>query len=45
MVENISVTALDRRTDAFELRLATGECVKASKVVMLPVVSRLVHSS
>ena len=34
MVEDIFVTALDRRPDGFELRLATGERIKAKKVVI-----------
>jgi cation diffusion facilitator CzcD-associated flavoprotein CzcO len=34
MVEDVSVTMLDRQTNAFQLRLATGECVRATKVVV-----------
>lgn len=34
MVEDVSVTRLDRRSDRFELRLATGEEVRATRVVV-----------
>lgn len=34
MVEDVLVTTLDKRTGVFELRLATGEEVEASKVVV-----------
>jgi cation diffusion facilitator CzcD-associated flavoprotein CzcO len=34
MVEDVLVTALDRRLDRFELRLATGEKIVARKVVV-----------
>jgi pyridine nucleotide-disulfide oxidoreductase len=33
-VEDVSVTALNRRNDRFELRLASGEKVRTSKVVL-----------
>jgi cation diffusion facilitator CzcD-associated flavoprotein CzcO len=34
MVEDVSVTVLDRQADKFQLRLATGEEVRAKKVVV-----------
>ena len=34
MVENVMVTALDRSSATFELRLASGEMLRASKVVI-----------
>jgi Pyridine nucleotide-disulphide oxidoreductase len=34
MVEDVSVTMLDRQTNGFQLRLATGEEVRATKVVV-----------
>ena len=34
MVEDVSVTMLDRQTNRFQLRLATGEEVRAKKVVV-----------
>jgi cation diffusion facilitator CzcD-associated flavoprotein CzcO len=34
MVEDIMVTAIDRTTDGFDLRLVTGECIQAKSVVI-----------
>ncbi len=34
MVEDVAVVAIDRRSDLFEVRLATGEQVRARKVVV-----------
>jgi cation diffusion facilitator CzcD-associated flavoprotein CzcO len=42
-VEDVFVTALDRRADGFELRLATGEGIKAKKVVMATGLSYAEH--
>jgi thioredoxin reductase len=42
MVEDVSITKLDRKSSRFELQLATGELVRASKVV---IATGLSHSS
>jgi lysine/ornithine N-monooxygenase len=43
MVEHVLVTALDRSSDAFEVRLTTGETVKAGKVVLATGMSHTAH--
>jgi FAD-dependent urate hydroxylase len=42
-VEDVMVTALDRMSDAFELRLASGETLRAGKVVIATGLSSTAH--